>query len=143
VHFPDWSITVSHHRHFVVGASWPKYFHFFSLRVCHHLSANVCLVCFIEDINSEIHYQVRVVNFFIRCQTKLLDAKRFTSGETWDTSEQLFNVSGLHRVIPWSAHLTVQLLNVFHTPSTVVCWNGSGLTDGMDVPHVVDRRRRV
>ena len=43
-------------------------------------------------------------------------------------------------MVPVGAVLTIQLLDVLHCPWAIVGWNRSRLSDGMDVPHVVNGR---
>ena len=140
VHLPDRRVTVRHLRHFIVGACWPQNLNLFALRVCDDLAADVGLVSLIEHIDTQVNYKVSVVNFFIGCETELLNTEGFTSSETWHTAKKLLNISRLWSVIPGCPHVSVQFLDVLHRPRTIVCWNGTRLTHGMNVSHVVNGR---
>ena len=140
MHLPDRSVTVGHLGHFIISTSRPQYLNLLTFRVSDDLSANVGLVCLVENVDAEVNNQVSIINFFIRSETKLLDSESLTPGQAWHASHQLLNISGLSCVIPRSTHLTIELLDVFHCPSSIVCWNGSRLADRMDVTHIVNGR---
>ena len=140
MHLPDRSVTVSHLGHFIISTSRPQYLNLLTFRVSDDLSANVGLVCLVENVDAKINNQVGIIDFFIRSETKLLDTESLTPGQAWHTSHQLLNICGLSSVIPGSTHLAVELLDVFHCPCSIVCWNGSRLADGMDVTHIVNGR---
>jgi hypothetical protein len=143
VHFPDGSVTVAHLSHFIISCRGPQDFDLLSLGVSHNLTAAVSLVRFIEDINSKVDNHVSEINFFVRGETELLDAEGFSSGEAGNTSHDFFNVSRLEGVIPRSSHLSVGLLQVFHVERSIIGRNRSGLSNRVDVTHIVNRRSRV
>lgn len=138
VHLPNRGITKGHLGHFIVDTCGPKHFDFLSLGVSYNLTANVGLISFIEDIDTHVDNDVSEINFFIGGQTQLLDSESFTTSKAGSTSEQLINISGLGHVIPRSSHLTVKFLDVFHGPGSIIGWNGAGLSNGVDVSHIVD-----
>jgi hypothetical protein len=107
VHLPNRCVTESHLCHFVVSSSWPQNFYLFTLRVSDNLTANVCLVSLIKDINSKINNHVSEVNFFIWCQSHLLDSESFTTSDSRGTSHDFFNIRWLRHVIPRCSHLTI------------------------------------
>jgi hypothetical protein len=86
VHFPNGSVSIAHLSHFIISCRRPEHFDLLSLGVGDDLTAAIGLVRFIEDIDSEVHNHVREVNFFIRSQTKLLNAEGFSSGEARHTT---------------------------------------------------------
>jgi hypothetical protein len=143
VHFPDGSVSVTHLSHFIISCRGPQDLNLLSLGVGDNLTAAVGLVRFIEDINSKVHNHVGEVDFFIRSETELLDAKGFSSGEAGNTAHDLFNVSGLEGVIPRSSHLTVGLSHVFHVERSIIGRNRSRLSNRVDVTHIVNGRSRV
>jgi len=143
VHFPNRSVTIGHLGHFIIGTGWPEDFDLLSLGVRHDLTADVGLVGLIEYIDSHVDDHVRVINLFVRRESELLDTESLTTSQSWHASQELFNVGRLHGVVPGSAHLPVELLDIFHGPGAIVCWDGATLSHGVDVTHIVDRRRRV
>jgi len=141
--FPNRSITPVHHGHFIIDTSRPEDFNFLTFGVSHNLTQDVGLIGFIENIDTVVHNEVSVIDFFVRGKTHSLDFKDLTAGDTWHTTHNFFSISRLGAVVPWDAHLSIQLLNVFHSPGSIVCGNGARLTNGVDVPHVVNWRRRA
>ena len=140
MHLPDRSVTVSHLGHFIISTSRPQYLNLLTFGVSDDLSANVGLVSLVENVDAKVNNQVGIVDFFIRSETKLLDTESLTPGQAWNASQKFLNVCRLSCVIPRSTHLAIQLLDVFHCPCSIVCWNGSRLADGMDVTHIVNGR---
>lgn len=86
MHLPDWCITISHLSHFIISSCWPEYFYLFSFRVGNDLSTNICLICFIEYINSHVNNHVGIVDLLNRIQAKLLNTKTFTTSESWNST---------------------------------------------------------
>jgi hypothetical protein len=107
VHLPNRCVTESHLSHFVISSSWPENFYLLTLRVSDNLTANICLVSLIKDINSKIYNHVSEINFFIRGQSHLLDSESFTTSNTRSTSQYFFNISWLRHMIPRGSHLTI------------------------------------
>ena len=93
VHLPDRGITVCHLSHLIIGTSGPQNFNLLAFGVCDDLSADVGLICLIEDINAEIDNKVGVIDFLIRSQTELLDTQCLTTGQAWHTTHDLLNIS--------------------------------------------------
>jgi len=143
VHFPDGGVTVAHLSHLIVGCRGPQDFDLLSLGVGHDLTAAVGLVRFIEHIDSEVHNHVSEVNLFIRSQTELLNTKGFSSGEAGNATHDFLKVGGLEGVIPRSSHLSVGFLDIFHGERSIIGRNGSRLSNGVDVTHIVNGRSRV
>ena len=139
VHFPDWGIAEDHHSHFIVSATWPKDLDILSLRVRNDLTGNVGLVCFIEHVDTAVNDQVGEVNFLVWREAKLLNSESFTTGQAWNSSHDLLDVSALSAEIPRGTHVTIQLLDVLHCPCSIVRWDWARLSGWVDVTHVVDR----
>lgn len=138
VHFPDWCTAEGHHGHLIVGCSWPKDLHLFSLRVGHDLSGKVSLIALVEHIDTVVDDKVSEVNFFFWGQTELLNSKSLLTGETWRSPHQLLDVGGLRGVVPRAPHVTNELLDIFHGEGAIVWWDWTTLSHWMDVAHVVD-----
>ena len=143
VHLPNGRVTVGHLSHLIVSAGGPQNLNLLTFGVGDNLAADIGLVSLIEHINAHVDHHVGVVDFFIWSETELLDAKCLTSSKARNSSHHLFNIRRLQSVVPGSAHVAIEFLNVFHSPSTVVCWDRARLPHRMNVTHVVDRRRRV
>merc|ERR1712045_861670 len=143
MHLPDRSVTVRHLSHLIVSTSRPEHFNLLAPGVCHDLTADICLVGLVEDVNAHINNHIGIVNLFVGSETKLLDTKCLTTSQAWHTSHQLLNISRLHGMVPWRSHLSIQFLYILHGPGAIVCWNGSTLTHRVDVSHVIDGRRRA
>lgn len=143
VHVPNWSVTVGHLRHLIVGSRWPENFNLFSLGVGNDLPADVGLVGLVEDIDAHVDNHVCVVNLLGRGEAHLLDAESLTAGKPRHATHELIDVSRLWNVVPVSSQISVQFLDVLHGPGAVVCWDWTRLPDWMDVSHVINRRRWV
>ena len=138
VHFPNWCTSEGHHGHLVVSCSWPKDLNLLSLRVGHDLTGEVCLVAFVEHVDTVVNNQVCEVNFFFWGETELLDSQGLLTSETWRSPHQLLHIGGLRRVVPRASHVTNELLDIFHGKRTIVRRDWTTLSHGMDVSHVVD-----
>lgn len=143
VHFPNGRIAENHLGHLIIGTRWPEDLCLLTLRVGNYLAANISLVSCVEDINAHVDDEVSEVDLLIWLKTKLLDSKCFSSRETWHTAHHLLDVSALHSVVPWSLHLTVELLDIFHRPGAIVGRDRAGLSDRVYMAHVVDRQRWI
>lgn len=140
VHFPNWSISKNHLSHLIICSWRPKDFCLLSLWISYDLATNISLICFIENINTEVNDKVSEINFFVWLETKLLNSKGFTSCQAWNASHHFFNIRALHCVVPRGFHLSVKLLDVFHCPRSIVSRNRSWLSNRVDVSHVVNSR---
>lgn len=139
VHFPDRSIAEHHHGHFIVSAAWPQDLDFLSFRVRNDLATDVGLVCFVEHVDTAVYNQIGEVNLLVWSEAKLLNSESLTTGQAWNSSHDLLDVSALSAEVPWGTHVAVQLLDVLHCPWSVIRGNRARLSGWVDVAHVVDR----
>ena len=89
------------------------------------MSGTVGLVGFVENIHTEVNNHVSKVDLFVRGETKLLDFKCLTTGESGNSAHDFFDVSTLETVVPRCTHLTVHHLDVFHCVWAIVRGNGA------------------
>lgn len=137
VHLPNRGVSEDHLGHLIIGSGGPKDLDLLTLGVGDDLSGKVGLVTFIEDIDTVVDDQVGIVDLFIWGQTQLLNSQCLLSSETWCSSHELLDVSGLRSVIPWAFHLTIYLLDIFHGVRTVIWRNWTTLSYWMNVSHIV------
>jgi hypothetical protein len=110
----------------------------FALGAGDNLARDVGLVSLVEHVEFVVDDEVGKIDFLIGGQAHLLNAESFSAGDAGHAAHNLLNISRLGAVVPGSSHLPIQLLNVFHSPGSIVGRNGTRLSDGVDVAHVVN-----
>lgn len=106
------------------------------------LSSDVDLVGHVEDIKSEVVYDVGEVHLLVGIQTQSGDELTLLPGDAWHSSHDLVHVCRAVVEVVSDRGVHEDLSDVFHGVRTVVCWQTAGLSHGVDLSHVSQRGRR-